>query len=73
MTAFPNVSFVRAISHGPIYDIQENQRDFTWEVNGLVDNIDNDSLSHLTEEERKEAAQWHRWASEFALHPYKSH
>ena len=73
MTALPKVSFVRAISHGPLQDIQKNQREFTWTSTGLVDNIDNDTLSHLTEEERNEAERWLLWASEFALHPYKSH
>ena len=71
--ANPQVSFVKAISHGPHHDIHENRRGFTWEHICRVDNVNNDELSHLTGDERECADQWQRLACEFALHPYKSH
>ena len=73
MTEVPTISFERAISHGPIHAIHIGQRGFAWEHVGLVDNIDDDPLSHLPEEEKVEAAKWHHWACEFPLFPYKSH
>ena len=73
MTVTPSISFEQAISHGPLRAVHMGQRSFTWERVALVDNIDDDPLSHLPEREASEAFACHQWANAFALFPYKCH